>query len=99
MFGFCASGIIARLIIAAALPLFVRDISHAAVASIHGGSDGLCGHRTADGERLNCSAMTALIGPSHLARTLWSHSAYVTGASTIADRGCEAGNVTISIRQ
>jgi hypothetical protein len=31
----------------------------AEVASIYGGSDGLCGHRTASGERLNCAAMTA----------------------------------------
>jgi rare lipoprotein A len=32
---------------------------HAEVASIYGGSDGLCGHRTASGESLNCAAMTA----------------------------------------
>jgi rare lipoprotein A len=32
---------------------------HAEMASIYGGSDGLCGHRTANGERLNCGAMTA----------------------------------------
>ena len=57
-FGVCASSIIARLVIAAALPLFVR-VAHAAVASIYGGSDGLCGHRTANGEHLNCAAMTA----------------------------------------
>lgn len=29
------------------------------VASIYGGPDGLCGSRTASGERLNCAAMTA----------------------------------------
>jgi rare lipoprotein A len=33
--------------------------AHAQVASIYGGSDGLCGHRTANGERLNCGALTA----------------------------------------
>lgn len=33
--------------------------AHAEVASTYGGSDGLCGHRTANGERLNCGAMTA----------------------------------------
>jgi rare lipoprotein A len=33
--------------------------AHAEVASIYGGSDGLCGTRTANGERVNCSAMTA----------------------------------------
>jgi rare lipoprotein A (peptidoglycan hydrolase) len=31
----------------------------AEVASVYGGSDGLCGSRTANGERVNCSAMTA----------------------------------------
>jgi rare lipoprotein A len=31
----------------------------AEVASIYGGRDGLCGSRTANGERLNCAAMTA----------------------------------------
>jgi rare lipoprotein A len=40
------------------LMLFVST-AHAQVASIYGGSDGLCGHRTANGERLNCAAMTA----------------------------------------
>ena|SRR5579863_4859125 len=29
------------------------------IASIYGGRDGHCGHRTANGEHLNCSAMTA----------------------------------------
>lgn len=33
--------------------------ARAEIASIYGGSDGLCGHRTASGERLNCAAMTA----------------------------------------
>jgi len=47
------------LICAAALLLPVNGIAHAEVASIYGGRDGLCGHRTANGERLNCSAMTA----------------------------------------
>ena len=31
----------------------------AQVASIYGGSDGLCGRKTASGERFNCLAMTA----------------------------------------
>jgi len=34
-------------------------VARSEVASIYGGSDGHCGHRTANGERLNCSAMTA----------------------------------------
>jgi rare lipoprotein A len=33
--------------------------SNAEIASVYGGSDGLCGSRTANGERVNCSAMTA----------------------------------------
>ena len=33
--------------------------ARAEIASVYGGSDGLCGSRTANGERLNCSAMTA----------------------------------------
>ncbi len=34
-------------------------MAHAEVASVYGGPDGLCGSRTANGERVNCSAMTA----------------------------------------
>ena len=33
--------------------------AHAEMASVYGGRDGHCGSRTANGERLNCSAMTA----------------------------------------
>ena len=33
--------------------------AHAEVASVYGGSDGYCGSPTANGERLDCSAMTA----------------------------------------
>lgn len=35
------------------------EASHHGMASYYGGSDGLCGHKTANGERLNCNAMTA----------------------------------------
>jgi rare lipoprotein A len=35
------------------------NAGYAEVASVYGGSDGLCGSRTANGERVNCSAMTA----------------------------------------
>jgi rare lipoprotein A len=45
--------------IAAVVLLFLVGTAHAEVASIYGGRDGLCGHRTASGERLNCAAMTA----------------------------------------
>jgi rare lipoprotein A len=40
------------------LILFVST-AHAEVASVYGGRDGYCGSRTANGERVNCSAMTA----------------------------------------
>jgi rare lipoprotein A len=44
----------------AALLLFCSvQLASAEVASVYGGSDGLCGSRTANGERLDCSAMTA----------------------------------------
>ncbi len=46
-------------LVSAALSLAAGGIGHAEVASIYGGSDGLCGSRTASGERLNCAAMTA----------------------------------------
>jgi hypothetical protein len=39
--------------------------AHAEVASVYGGPDGLCGSRTANGERVNCAAMTA--APPHVA--------------------------------
>jgi len=35
------------------------SFAQAEVASIYGGSDGLCGSRTANGERMNCAALTA----------------------------------------
>ena len=47
------------LIVAAVLLLPVGGFAHAEMASVYGGHDGLCGRRTANGERLNCSAMTA----------------------------------------
>src|SRR6516165_4812955 len=42
--------------IAAVVLLFLIGTAHAEVASIYGGRDGLCGHKTAT---LNCAAMTA----------------------------------------
>jgi rare lipoprotein A (peptidoglycan hydrolase) len=50
---------ITNWIIAAALSLCACDIAHAEIASIYGGRDGLCGHRTANAGHLNCAAMTA----------------------------------------
>jgi rare lipoprotein A len=43
----------------AALAFITINAANAEVASVYGGSDGLCGSRTANGERVNCSAMTA----------------------------------------
>ena len=40
------------------LILFVGT-ARAEMASVYGGRDGYCGSRTANGERVNCSAMTA----------------------------------------
>jgi rare lipoprotein A len=40
------------------LILFVGT-ARAETASVYGGPDGYCGSRTANGERVNCSAMTA----------------------------------------
>jgi rare lipoprotein A len=45
--------------IAAIALLGFGSVAQAEVASIYGGSDGLCGSRTANGERFNCGAMTA----------------------------------------
>ena len=44
--------------IALMLILFVST-AHAEMASVYGGPDGYCGSRTANGERVDCSAMTA----------------------------------------
>jgi rare lipoprotein A len=46
-------------LVSAVLSLAAGGMGRAEVASIYGGSDGLCGSRTASGERLNCAAMTA----------------------------------------
>jgi peptidoglycan lytic transglycosylase len=48
------------LCLCAALLVFCSaQFAHAEIASVYGGSDGLCGSRTANGEHLDCSAMTA----------------------------------------
>jgi len=49
-----------RIFIGMALTLILFvSTAHAEVASVYGGRDGYCGSRTANGERVNCSAMTA----------------------------------------
>jgi rare lipoprotein A len=55
----CSNDYLKLPLVSAALWLAASSFAHAEVASIYGGSDGLCGHRTANGERLNCGAMTA----------------------------------------
>src|SRR5580700_7816000 len=47
-------------VVSTALMLFwLVGTAHAEVASVYGGRDGHCGSRAANGERLNCAAMTA----------------------------------------
>ncbi len=57
--GVALKGLVCFSRIAVVVLLFFVCTAHAEVASIYGGRDGLCGHRTASGERLNCAAMTA----------------------------------------
>jgi len=49
-----------RVLIGTALTLILFvSTARAEMASVYGGRDGFCGSRTANGERVNCSAMTA----------------------------------------
>jgi rare lipoprotein A len=48
-----------RAIVAASFVSSPFATARAEMASIYGGRDGLCGHRTASGEHFNCAAMTA----------------------------------------
>ena len=49
-----------RIFIGMALTLILFvSTARAEMASVYGGRDGYCGSRTANGERVNCSAMTA----------------------------------------
>ena len=41
------------------LALVTTTVAQTGVASVYGGSDGLCGELTASGEQFNCSALTA----------------------------------------
>ena len=50
---------ISLLWLVCALASLSASSGHAEVASVYGGPDGRCGSRTADGERVNCAAMTA----------------------------------------
>ena len=46
-------------LLVSAVACITINTAHAEVASVYGGPDGFCGSRTANGERVNCSAMTA----------------------------------------
>jgi len=69
-------------LLAAALLVLVSDFAGAEVASIYGGSDGLCGRPTANGERLNCAELTA------------AHRTLAFGTRV---RVCHSGCVTVRI--
>src|SRR5208282_1221551 len=56
--------------------------SRTGIASVYGGSDGLCGSRTANGERFNCAGLTA------------AHKSLRLGARV---RVCHNGCVTVRI--
>ena len=71
-----------KLLLAAALLVLVSDLARAEMASIYGGRDGLCGHPTANGERLNCAEMTA------------AHRTLAFGTRV---RVCHSGCVTVRI--
>ena len=71
-----------KLLLAVALSVLVSDFAGAEVASIYGGLDGLCGHPTANGERLNCSELTA------------AHRTLAFGTRV---RVCHSGCVTVRI--
>jgi rare lipoprotein A len=47
------------LLLVGTLACLTANSGYAEVASVYGGADGHCGSRTANGERVNCSEMTA----------------------------------------
>lgn len=54
------SNYLENIFVGAALTLcWLVGTAHAEMASVYGGRGGYCGSRTANGERVNCSAMTA----------------------------------------
>lgn len=68
--------------LAVAALLAVSGAAEAQIASIYGGSDGLCGRRTASGERFDCLALTA------------AHRRFAFGTHV---RVCHNGCVTVRI--
>ena len=75
------SGCLQRIVMAPMLFWFVST-AHAEMASVYGGPDGYCGSRTANGERVDCSAMTA------------AHRRLPFGARV---RVCHSGCVTVRV--
>src|SRR5215813_1539918 len=69
-----------------ALMLFwFMNTAHAEMASVYGERDGYCGSRTANGERVNCSAMTAAHRQLPFTRVRVCHGR--CGTVRINDRG------------
>jgi rare lipoprotein A len=66
----------------ALMVLSFASTAHAEMASVYGGPDGYCGSPTANGERVDCSAMTA------------AHRRLPFGARV---RVCHSGCVTVRI--
>ena len=78
-----SSACLQRIFVGMALTLGgFASTAHAEMASVYGGRDGYCGSRTANGERVNCSAMTA------------AHRRLPFGARV---RVCHSGCVTVRI--
>jgi len=71
-----------KLLLVVSLLVLVSDLARAEMASIYGGRDGLCGHPTASGERLNCAELTA------------AHRTFAFGTRV---RVCHRGCVTVRI--
>jgi len=69
-----------KLLSVVSLLVLVSDLARAEMASIYGGRDGLCGHPTANGERLNCAGLTA------------AHRTLAFGTRV---RACHSGCVTV----
>ena len=71
-----------KLLSVVSVLVLVSDLARAEMASIYGGRDGLCGHPTASGERLNCAELTA------------AHRTLAFGTRV---RVCHCGCVTVRI--
>ncbi|MFY9838734.1 MAG: septal ring lytic transglycosylase RlpA family protein [Xanthobacteraceae bacterium] len=80
------SGCLKRIFIGMTLMLSgFAGTAHAEMASVYGGRGGYCGSRTASGERVNCSAMTAAHRRLPFGTRVRAHSRCVT--VRINDRG------------